>query len=106
VVRVDARAGRVDARAVVADLGHLEVASLLVEGGGEVHASFLAAGLVDKVALFIAPRLLGGRDAVPVVGGPGATDPAAGFHLRFRSAERIGPDLLWIGTPVRRRKGG
>jgi len=103
VVRVGSRAGRVDPRAVVADLGRLEVASVLVEGGGEVHASFLAAGLVDKVALFIAPHLLGGRDAVPVVGGRGAADPAAGFRLRFRGAERVGPDLLWIGTPVRGR---
>jgi diaminohydroxyphosphoribosylaminopyrimidine deaminase/5-amino-6-(5-phosphoribosylamino)uracil reductase len=106
VVRVVSRAGRVDPRAVASDLGRLQVASLLVEGGGEVHASFLEAGLVDKVVLFIAPRFLGGRDAVPVVGGRGAAKPQAGFELRLRRTERIGPDLAWIGAPVRRRKGG
>ena len=106
VVRVASRGGRVDALSVAADLGRLEVSSLLVEGGGEVHASFLEAGLVDKVALFIAPRLLGGRDAVPVVGGRGAAGPRGGFGLRLCSVERVGADLLWIGTPVRRRDGG
>jgi diaminohydroxyphosphoribosylaminopyrimidine deaminase/5-amino-6-(5-phosphoribosylamino)uracil reductase len=68
-----------------------------------VHASFLEAGLVDRVVLFIAPRFLGGRDAFPVVGGRGAAGPDGGFGLRLCRAERVGPDLMWIGTPVLRR---
>jgi diaminohydroxyphosphoribosylaminopyrimidine deaminase/5-amino-6-(5-phosphoribosylamino)uracil reductase len=101
VVRVGSRDGRVDPRRAVLDLGRREVASVLVEGGGEVHASMLAAGLVDKVRLYVAPALLGGRGAVPVVGGRGAARPSGGVRLARWTARRLGPDLLVEGYPAR-----
>jgi diaminohydroxyphosphoribosylaminopyrimidine deaminase/5-amino-6-(5-phosphoribosylamino)uracil reductase len=58
------------------------VRAVLLEGGGEVHASFLDAGLVDRVTLFVAPLLLGGRTAPSVVGGVGR---------ELKSAVRLGP---------------
>jgi diaminohydroxyphosphoribosylaminopyrimidine deaminase / 5-amino-6-(5-phosphoribosylamino)uracil reductase len=82
VVRCRAVDGRVDPRSILAVLFQLEVRSVMLEGGGEVHASFLAAGVVDRVAVFLAPCLLGGRRAPSVVGG-------AGFDLK--SAVRLGP---------------
>ena len=102
VVRVASRGGRVDLRRVVEDLGRREVASLLVEGGGEVHASFLSAGLVDKVLLYVAPCFVGGRGSVPVVGGRGAVRPSAGIRLERWSTRRLGPDLVIEGYPARR----
>jgi diaminohydroxyphosphoribosylaminopyrimidine deaminase/5-amino-6-(5-phosphoribosylamino)uracil reductase len=103
VVRVRARDGRVDPRSVLEDLGANEVTSILLEGGGEVNASFLAAGLVDKVLLFVAPTFLGGRDAVPVVGGKGVALPSEAFRLAHWEAHRLGPDLLIEGYPSRRK---
>ena len=56
--------GRVDLRALLRLLGERGVLSLLVEGGGVLHGSLFAAGLVDKVHAIIAPKIVGGS-AVP-----------------------------------------
>ncbi len=53
-------------------LGAEGVTSLLVEGGGEVNASFLLEGLAHRIAFFYAPKILGGRGSRPAVAGPGA----------------------------------
>ena len=55
--------GRVDLRALLQHLGGREVTGLLVEGGGTLLASLFRQGLVDKVCAFVAPVLVGGRDA-------------------------------------------
>src|SRR5262249_36032906 len=64
-------AGRVDPRAALAARADREVRAVLVEGGGEVHGAFVDAGLVDHVAVFVAPRLMGGTAATPSIGGSG-----------------------------------
>ena len=71
VLRCRTRQGRVDPAALLERLFELEVRAVLVEGGGETHAAFVDAGLVDRVALFVAPLLLGGRGATGIVGGAG-----------------------------------
>lgn len=93
VVRCATRGGRVDIAAVLAELFTREVRGVLVEGGGEIHAAFLEAGLVDRVALFVAPRLLGGRTAPSVVGGEG-TDLKNAVRLTGLSVRPLGDDLL------------
>jgi diaminohydroxyphosphoribosylaminopyrimidine deaminase/5-amino-6-(5-phosphoribosylamino)uracil reductase len=96
VVRVGEHAGRIDLHAALAALAGREVRALLVEGGGEVHGAFLDSGLVDRVAIFIAPRLLGGRGATPVVAGAGHP---LGHAPRLRGLEvtQVGDDLLIEG---------
>lgn len=84
---------RVDPVALLAELHAREVRAVLVEGGGEVHASFLAAGLVDRVALFVAPALLGGRTAPSVVGGSGRALKER-VRLGPLTVTRLGDDLL------------
>lgn len=82
VVRCATRDGRVDPGALLAELYAREARGVLVEGGGEVHAAFLDAGLVDRVAIFVAPLLVGGRSAPAAVGGAGR---------ELKSAVRLGP---------------
>ena len=83
--------GALAVEAVLADLAERDVQSVLVEGGSAVHTAFLEAGLVDDVALFIAPRSLGA--GVPLAPGIArALEVAVG--LDRLSARRIGPDLL------------
>ncbi len=88
------------------DLGELlhrlgeETDSLLVEGGAEVAWSFLSQGLVHKVAFFYAPLILGGRAAVPAVGGEGVDEPTQGIRVRDLAFERVGEDLLVTGYPA------
>jgi len=83
VVEVACARGRVTPRAVLEALSERGLASVMVEGGSEVLGSFLAARLVDEVALFRAPLLLGGRGSRPAFGGP---DPR-----EIREALRLEP---------------
>jgi diaminohydroxyphosphoribosylaminopyrimidine deaminase/5-amino-6-(5-phosphoribosylamino)uracil reductase len=93
VLRCPTRNGRVAIDAVLATLFAREVRAVLLEGGGEVHAAFLDAGLVDRVTLFVAPLLLGGRDAPSIVGGAGRELKSA-VRLGPMSARLVGADLL------------
>jgi len=93
VVRCRTRGGRVDPVSLLARLFDLEVRALLVEGGAETHAAFVEAGLVDRVALFVAPLLLGGREATGVVGGAGR-DLKTALRLGPIGVTALGDDLL------------
>jgi diaminohydroxyphosphoribosylaminopyrimidine deaminase/5-amino-6-(5-phosphoribosylamino)uracil reductase len=85
--------GRVDLRALLLALRALDVIAVLVEGGGELGGALVEARLVDRVAFFVAPRLLGGRDAPGPVGGRGRA-LKDGLALVSVSTRRLGDDLL------------
>lgn len=74
-------------------LGIEGVTSLLVEGGGEVAASFIEAGLAHRLAFFVAPKILGGRNARPAVAGDGATSLNDITRLSDVRWQRCGSDL-------------
>lgn len=94
-VAADGRGG-VDLSKVLDELGRSRITSLLVEGGGRTHASFLRDGLVDQVILFLAPVFLGG-DAVPVVGTLGLPDVGAGKRFVPSRIKRLGEDVMIEG---------
>jgi diaminohydroxyphosphoribosylaminopyrimidine deaminase/5-amino-6-(5-phosphoribosylamino)uracil reductase len=100
VWRLPAAAGRVDIAALLARLGERGVDSVLVEGGGEVAWSFLSRGLVHKLYLFYGPVVIGGREAIPAVGGEGVPQLAAAPRFRFGTVERLGADLLVTAYPT------
>jgi len=83
--------GRFSVEAMLAELASREIQSVLVEGGAAVHGAFLAAGLVDRVALFFAPRLLGG--GLSIASGPGRP-LAEALRLGPARLRRIGDDVL------------
>lgn len=91
--------GRVDVRELVKRLGELNISSLLVEGGSEVNASFIEAGLVDKFLFFIAPKIIGGRQAKGAVGGKGVGKVSEAIELRIEKVRRIGSDFLVEARP-------
>ncbi len=84
--------GRVDIEALLDELGRREVAALLVEGGPTVHGSFNDAELVDEVALFIAPIIIGGP-APSAVAGRGIAALESSQKLHFEAVERHGNDF-------------
>jgi diaminohydroxyphosphoribosylaminopyrimidine deaminase / 5-amino-6-(5-phosphoribosylamino)uracil reductase len=94
VVRLPGR-GTVSPRAVLRELARRRILSVLVEGGAETHAAFLRAGLCDRLLLYVAPKVIGGRRAQAWIGGAELarlTDAAA---LRFDGPpRRLGEDLL------------
>ena len=96
VIPVDTRGGRVDVRAALGALAARELRAVLVEGGGEVHGSFLDEAVVDRVAFFLAPRLLGGRAATPAIGGDGHALKTAP-RLVAVDVTRVGDDVLIEG---------
>jgi diaminohydroxyphosphoribosylaminopyrimidine deaminase/5-amino-6-(5-phosphoribosylamino)uracil reductase len=100
VVSCGTRDGHVDLGALLAELFAREVRAVLVEGGGEVHGAFLDAGLVDRVAMFAAPLLIGGRSATPVVAGAGRELKSA-VRLGGFTVTPLGDDLLVEADVVR-----
>jgi diaminohydroxyphosphoribosylaminopyrimidine deaminase/5-amino-6-(5-phosphoribosylamino)uracil reductase len=88
--------GRVDLPRLLAELGARTVTGLMVEGGAETLWSFFSAGLVDRAAVFLAPRVLGGRSAPGGVAGEGFALSKAPRLTAVR-VEALGGDLLVTG---------
>lgn len=94
--------GQADLRALAASMGADGIQSVLVEGGGDVHAAFLAAGLADRIVLYVAPRLVGGP-AKSWVGGAGVAHLADAYGFTFdEQISFIGGDLR-VTLSARRR---
>jgi diaminohydroxyphosphoribosylaminopyrimidine deaminase/5-amino-6-(5-phosphoribosylamino)uracil reductase len=91
VVELAAGRGPLPLAAVLRALAARDIQAVLVEGGAAVHGAFVAAGLADAVALFVAPRLLGG--GVPIAAGLGRGLGRA-LDLAALEARQVGPDLL------------
>jgi diaminohydroxyphosphoribosylaminopyrimidine deaminase/5-amino-6-(5-phosphoribosylamino)uracil reductase len=89
--------GRVPLAPLLDELGKRGILSVLVEGGSAVHGSFFAEGLVDKVHAYVAPRLIGGRDAPGAIGGSGVEGLLQAVQLRDLDATRLGADILITG---------
>ncbi|HEY5071209.1 MAG TPA: RibD family protein [Caulobacteraceae bacterium] len=92
VIRVATSDGRVDPRAGLEALEAMGVWAVMIEGGGQVAASFLSADLVDAVEWFRAPVILG-DEGRPAVGAIVLKDLARAPRLRRISAEPVGEDL-------------
>ncbi|MFH1625065.1 MAG: bifunctional diaminohydroxyphosphoribosylaminopyrimidine deaminase/5-amino-6-(5-phosphoribosylamino)uracil reductase RibD [Pseudomonadota bacterium] len=97
VLTVRSENNRVDLKELMHDVGGLEITSLLIEGGAEISASSLGSGIVDKVLFFYAPKIIGGRDALSMVGGKGVGKLDDAIILRDIKVRRFGDDILVEG---------
>ncbi len=97
-LRCRARRGRVDLADLLRKLADRGVTTLLVEGGAEVAGSLLEAGLVDRLLLFVSPRIAGSGPSWTA--GPGARRMAAALPVADLAVERVGGDLLLSGRPA------
>lgn len=86
--------GRVNLSALMQRLGQAEIDSVLLEGGAELNWSMLEAGLVQKVQVYLAPKLLGGLTARSPIGGQGVPEPGRGWWLENSVIHPIGEDFL------------
>jgi 2,5-diamino-6-(ribosylamino)-4(3H)-pyrimidinone 5'-phosphate reductase len=89
---IETNAERVDLRDLLDALEERGVERLMVEGGGEIIFSLLREGLVDKVSVYVAPVLVGGRDAPTLVDGEGFVDDYVEAVLE--SIERVGEGVV------------
>jgi len=85
---------RIDLHWLLKKLGSENITRLLVEGGGEVNASFLLGGFGHRIAFFYAPKILGGRDSRKAVAGEGAKSLPEALPLHEVEWQRLGSDLL------------
>ncbi|MEV4639041.1 bifunctional diaminohydroxyphosphoribosylaminopyrimidine deaminase/5-amino-6-(5-phosphoribosylamino)uracil reductase RibD [Actinoplanes sp. NPDC049548] len=89
--------GHVDLSALLAGLYARGIRAVLLEGGPTLAGAFLAAGLVDRVVGYVAPKLLGGGRTALV--DAGVTTIAEAIDLDFTDITQVGSDLRFTATP-------
>ena len=89
--------GLIDLNFLLECLGDSGISSLLIEGGSRVIASSLAAGMVDKILMFYAPKILGGDDGVPICKGTGPERMEDCIPVNRMSIRQIDQDVLIEG---------
>ena len=87
----------VDMLALCRALGERGITSLLMEGGGATLASAFQAGVVNKVCFFVAPKIVGGREAITPVEGEGVADMEEALRVAELRASALGDDILLEG---------
>jgi len=90
---------RVDLVETLKILGEHSISSLLIEGGGEVNGSFMNQKLVDKLILYLAPKLIGGKHAPTFLEGAGIDKMGQAIEFSSIDFSKIGPDYKFIGYP-------
>lgn len=91
---------QVDPKQTAAILGEKGISSLLIEGGGNINASFLKYELIDKVILYVAPKLVGGKDAPTFLEGLGIDEMKNAVELTETEITQLGKDYKFVGYPV------
>ena len=92
-------AGKIDLAALMEKLGQMAITSVLVEGGSMILGAMIRAKLIDKFYVFIAPRILGGGDGVPMAAGFGPKTMEEALKLHNVKVRRFGHDVLISGYP-------
>jgi diaminohydroxyphosphoribosylaminopyrimidine deaminase/5-amino-6-(5-phosphoribosylamino)uracil reductase len=96
-VKLGSSDGRPDMKEIAARLGELELTSLLIEGGALVNWAALAAGIVDKVFLYYAPKILAGTGSVPFAAGQGFRHMGEAAYVKQLEIHRFGEDFAVEG---------
>jgi diaminohydroxyphosphoribosylaminopyrimidine deaminase/5-amino-6-(5-phosphoribosylamino)uracil reductase len=99
VTRADRR-GRVKLRPLMRALRHLGIQSVLLEGGPALNAGALEERIVDRILLFVAPKIIGGREAPGMAGGEGVWRMKSARRAEILRVRRIGPDLMIEAKPL------
>ncbi len=97
IFKLDGAQGHVDLARLMEELHRTEIDSVLLEGGGGLNAAALSSEAVDKVMVFIAPKVIGGRDAKTPVEGEGIQFMKDALELRDLSISRFDEDILIEG---------
>ncbi|HCJ65756.1 MAG TPA: bifunctional diaminohydroxyphosphoribosylaminopyrimidine deaminase/5-amino-6-(5-phosphoribosylamino)uracil reductase RibD [Elusimicrobia bacterium] len=89
--------GKIDFEQIMRELAKMNIASVLIEGGGETNAYALEDDIVDEVIFFIAPKIIGGKDALTPVEGEGIQSLSQALKIKDWKIEKIDTDLLIRG---------
>lgn len=97
VLVIPEREGRVDLEEAMAELGQRNIDSILLEGGATLNYAALEAGIVDKVQVYLAPKIIGGKDSPTPVGGEGIERLQEAFPVERLTSRMVGEDLFIEG---------
>jgi diaminohydroxyphosphoribosylaminopyrimidine deaminase/5-amino-6-(5-phosphoribosylamino)uracil reductase len=97
VLILDSKEQKVNLKACLSKLAEMEILTLLVEGGSQVNGSFLDEGLVDKLIVFLSPRVIGDSQAMGIFGGKGFLTLGEAIRLEEVRVRRVAEDILLEG---------
>lgn len=97
ILMIESKDGKVNIKTLLRILGKNEITHILIEGGAEVIASAFEAKVVDRVLFFLAPKIIGGREAPTSVEGIGVNRVSKAIRLKDIRFERMGDDFLVEG---------
>lgn len=97
IILAKGRKGYVDLKSLMKMLGSHGITSVLIEGGAEVNASALKAGIVDKVVMFLAPMLMAGADSLCSIGGASPVKLSQAVRLSEVTSRFVGKDIMIEG---------
>ena len=89
--------GRVSINELMTALAQRGITSVLLEGGAALNASALEAGVIDKLAVFVAPKLVGGVNAPGMIAGAGRDRMDQAWSLKRMSLTQLGEDYMFTG---------
>ena len=101
VIILPSKNGHVDLQEMMRVLGEKEISILMAEGGGTLNYSLLSENLIDKIYFFVAPLLIGGKDAPTSLEGEGVAELVDAWRVENIEMKQLDQDLLIIGYPVR-----
>ncbi|MBQ9598284.1 MAG: bifunctional diaminohydroxyphosphoribosylaminopyrimidine deaminase/5-amino-6-(5-phosphoribosylamino)uracil reductase RibD [Clostridia bacterium] len=93
LIKTPRESGHVDLKFLMQKLGEMGIDSVLIEGGGEIHASALKSGIVQRLMIYTAPKLIGG-DGKNAVGAIGVSVMDEAVMLKNTKITRLGDDIL------------
>ena len=99
ILTMPSKEGRVDVKELMKKLGERQLVNVLVEGGGTLNYSLIEQSLVDKLFIFIAPLIIGGRDSPTAFSGVGVSTLSKAWSVEDVELKQFVQDLLVIGYP-------
>lgn len=97
IIYADSKDGYIDPALLIKELGKLGITSIVIEGGSETNAKALSSGIVDKVLIFLSPKIIGGHNSKGAVGGKSPHRLSDALMLRDIKVKRSGKDILIEG---------
>ncbi|MFT8320104.1 MAG: bifunctional diaminohydroxyphosphoribosylaminopyrimidine deaminase/5-amino-6-(5-phosphoribosylamino)uracil reductase RibD [Bacillus sp. (in: firmicutes)] len=100
IITVSELHGKIDLSEALKQLYKNGITDILLEGGSELNTSFLRAGLIQKYIVYMAPKILGGKNSYTSFRGNDVETIDEAVHLQYEEVEKIGSDLRIIAYPI------
>jgi diaminohydroxyphosphoribosylaminopyrimidine deaminase/5-amino-6-(5-phosphoribosylamino)uracil reductase len=94
VLLLDSKEGKINLKSCLSKLGEIGMMSVMVEGGSQVNGSFLDEALIDKLLLFLSPKMMGDPQALGIFGGKEISTVQEVTTLKEMKTRRVGEDIL------------